>query len=169
MGKKNNIILIGMPGAGKSTIGVVLAKIMGLDFCDTDLVIQKNTKRTLQDIIDNDGLEAFLLAERSAVLSLNVDGCVIATGGSVVLQDDVMAQLRSLGVVVYLRASYKQITKRIHNLSTRGIAFENGQTLLDIYDQRTPLYEHFCDVYVDCDDFDCAIVCEKIKAALADL
>lgn len=169
MSKKNNIILTGMPGAGKSTIGVVLAKIMGLDFCDTDLIIQKNEKRTLQNIIDNDGLDAFLLAERAAILQLDVDGCVIATGGSVVLQEDVMARLRSLGVVVYLRASYEQITKRIHNLNARGIAFEKGQTLLDIYNQRTPMYERFCDVYVDCDDFDCALVCEKIKSALTDL
>ena len=169
MTKKNNIILIGMPGAGKSTIGVVLAKIMRMDFCDTDLIIQKNTKRKLQDIIDNDGLDAFLLAERSAVLQLECDGCVIATGGSVVLQNDVMEHLRTLGTVIYLRASYEQIKGRIHNLDKRGIAFEEGQTLLDIYHQRVPLYEHFCDVCIDSGDFDCAAVCAKIKSALDNL
>ncbi len=161
-----NIVLIGMPGAGKSTVGVVLAKIMQMDFCDTDLVIQKNTGRALQEIIDTDGVEKFLKEEEKAILTLNCENCVVATGGSVVLSEKAMQHLKKSSDIVYLKASYEEIAARINNLETRGIAFEKGQTLLDIYTQRTPLYEHFCDVSVDCNNADCISTARKIKECL---
>ncbi len=160
---KNNIILIGMPGAGKSTIGVVLAKMLRMDFCDTDLIIQKNTGRALQEIIDNDGLDYFLECECKTVTELGCENCVIATGGSVVLKKEAIEHLRALGNVIYLRATFDKIESRIHNIDTRGIAFKEGQTLFDIYNQRTPLYENACDFIVDVGDFNPAITCEKIK------
>lgn len=158
----NNIILIGMPGAGKSTIGVVLAKIMRKDFCDTDLLIQKSTGRALQDIIDKDGVEAFLDIEKDIVMNMSEQNCVIATGGSVVLREDAVNHLKKLGTVIYLRASFDALEKRIHNMDTRGIAFKGGQTLFDIYKDRTPIYEKYADIVVDCDNLDCNSVCEKI-------
>ncbi len=157
-----NIILIGMPGAGKSTIGVVLAKIMRKDFCDTDLLIQKSTERALQDIIDNDGVEAFLDIEKNIVMNMCEQNCVIATGGSVILRQEAASRLKKLGTVIYLRASFDALEKRIHNMDTRGIAFKNGQTLFDVYKSRTPIYEKYADIVVDCDDLDCISVCEKI-------
>ena len=159
----DNVILIGMPGAGKSTIGVVLAKIMKMDFCDTDLVIQKMTGRALQDILDSDGLLCFIETEKNAVLSLNCDKCVIATGGSVVLSAEAMEHLKKLGTLVYLRADFESIVSRIHNIDTRGLAFDKGQTLLDIFEQRVPMYEKYCDFCIDCGDFDCFSAAEKIK------
>lgn len=166
--KKNtgNIILIGMPGAGKSTVGVVLAKMMRMDFCDTDLVIQKITGRKLQDILDRGGLKRFIETEKKAILTLDCDECVIATGGSVVLNEQTMEHLKRLGKIVYLRADYESIASRINNLSTRGIAFDKGQTLRDIYEQRVPLYEKYCDFYVGCDNFNCMNMAAEIKKTL---
>lgn len=161
-----NIVLIGMPGAGKSTVGVVLAKIMQMDFCDTDLVIQKNTGRALQEIIDTDGVGKFLEAEEQSILTLECENCIIATGGSVVLSEKAMNHLKQTSTVVYLRAGFEEIAGRINNLDSRGIAFEAGQTLLDIYNQRTPLYEQFCDVVIDCDNSDCISTARKIKEAI---
>lgn len=161
-----NIILIGMPGAGKSTIGVVLAKVLQMNFLDTDLLIQRQTGRSLQDILDKDGPDFFLKTENDSVRALECENCVVATGGSVVLSAEAMDHLKTIGTVIYLRAGYGDIKNRINNLSTRGIAFSDGQTLLDIYRQRVPLYEKYADITVDCKDFDCSYVIEQIKSYL---
>ena len=146
-----NIILIGMPGCGKSTMGVLLAKTLGYQFVDTDLIIQKNTGRLLHKIVEEDGKEAFLDIEKDAILTLSTDGAVIATGGSAVLRADAMEHLRKNGIVVYLSLPYMAVSKRIRNIKTRGIAFGEGETLRDIYNQRLPYYEKYADITLRCD------------------
>lgn len=145
-----NIILIGMPGVGKSTIGVILAKTLGLSFLDTDLVIQKQEGKLLQDIIDENGLEAFLDIEERAILSVKGDGMVIATGGSVVYRERAMEHLKSLGHIIYLKLHYKAIERRINNIKTRGIAMGNNKTIKDIYFERKDLYEKYADIIYSC-------------------
>jgi len=145
-----NIVLIGMPGAGKSTVGVILAKTLGMDFVDTDLEIQRIHGRLLQDIIDQDGIESFLRAEEQAVLQISANRSVIATGGSVVYSSKAMAHLKQGAVVIYLKVALDALQRRIINMATRGIAMGKGQTLQDIYVQRTPLYEKYADIVVDC-------------------
>ncbi|MDD4474444.1 MAG: shikimate kinase [Eubacteriales bacterium] len=143
-----NIILIGMPGAGKSTIGVILAKTLGLDFIDTDLIIQHREKRMLQDIIDNDGIKGFIEIEKDAILSLDCEDSVIATGGSVVLSEEAMEHLKRLGTVIFIDVSYKEIERRIKNITTRGIVKSKDKSLLDTYKERLPLYKKFADATV---------------------
>ncbi len=142
--------MIGMPGSGKSTVGVVLAKLMGMDFVDVDLVICRRNGGTLQEIVDRSSHEDFLRLEAEAALSLNCRASVIATGGSMVLSDDAMEYLSSIGAVVYLQTPLEDIKARVRNLSTRGIAFRPGETLDDLYAQRIPLYEKWADITVRC-------------------
>lgn len=149
MGKRN-LILIGMPGAGKSTVGVLLAKALGKTFIDTDLLIQKNEGRLLQDIINSDGLEKFLVIEEKAILGLNVQNNIIATGGSVVYSRKAMEHLKHNGIAVYLKLGLFKLTQRLKNMRTRGIAMKNGQSLDDLYRERTPLYEKYADITIDC-------------------
>ncbi len=148
---EENIILIGMPGAGKSTCGVLAAKMLLKNFFDTDLLIQSMESKRLQQIIDEKGVEAFKKAEEQAVLSLDIKGTVIATGGSVVYSEKAMRHLKGMGKVIYMHLSFEEMKKRIVNLSTRGIVLENGETLLDMYNERLPLYEKYADYVVDCD------------------
>lgn len=148
---EENIILIGMPGAGKSTCGVLAAKMLLKNFFDTDLLIQSMESKRLQQIIDEKGVEAFKKAEEQAVLSLDIKGTVIATGGSVVYSEKAMRHLKSMGKVIYMHLSFEEMKKRIVNLSTRGIVLENGETLLDMYNERLPLYEKYADYVIDCD------------------
>ncbi len=148
---EENIILIGMPGAGKSTCGVLAAKILLKNFFDTDLLIQSMENKRLQQIINEKGTVEFKRAEEAAVLSLDIKGTVIATGGSVVYSPKAMAHLKSMGKVIYMHLSYDEMKKRIKNLSTRGIVLENGETLLDMYNERRPLYEKYADHIIDCD------------------
>ena len=145
----SNIVMIGMPGAGKSTVGVVLAKTMGMDFVDVDLVICRRNGGNLQSIVDSHSLEDFLRLEAEAALSLDCEGSVIATGGSMVYSEDAMAHLKSIGTIVYLKAELGELEARIHNLTTRGIAFKPGETLADIYKGRVPLYEKWADITVE--------------------
>ncbi|MCH5325376.1 MAG: shikimate kinase [Eubacterium sp.] len=145
-----NIILIGMPGAGKSTVGVLLAKSMAYDFCDTDLVIQKQQGRTLQEIIDSDGLDGFLKAEEDALLSVEVHNTVIATGGSAVFSEAGMSKLKENGVCVYLKVPTDELVRRLTNIKTRGIACKKGETVADILLERAPYYEKYADVTVEC-------------------
>lgn len=130
-----NVILIGMPGAGKSTCGVLAAKLLLKNFFDTDLLIQSRERKRLQQIIDESGLAYFKKAEEEAILSLDIAGAVIATGGSVVYSDAAMCHLKETGKVIYLHLSFEEMQNRINNLSSRGIALENGETLRDMYDK----------------------------------
>jgi len=143
-----NIVLIGMPGAGKSTVGVILAKSLGVQFIDTDIQIQERTGRMLQEILDEDGPDMFGQIEEETVLSLHPGHAVIATGGSVVCSEDAMAHLKAGGVVVYLEISYDEMAKRLKNITTRGILLLPGQSLREMYDWRIPLYERYADLTV---------------------
>ncbi|MBO5609627.1 MAG: shikimate kinase [Eubacterium sp.] len=145
----NNITLIGMPASGKSTVGVILAKILGLSFVDTDLVIQQREGALLCDIISERGLEGFLKAEESAVLSISPSNTVIATGGSVVYSEAGMEYLKSLGKVVYLKVEKEDLFKRLHNIKQRGVVLSPGETLDEMYAARSVLYEKYADIVID--------------------
>lgn len=157
-----NIILIGMPGAGKSTVGVILAKTLGMTFVDTDIAIQERAGRLLQDIIDTEGPGAFLLAEEETILSLSCRNCVIATGGSVVFSRKAMDRLKKEGVVVYLEISCGEMARRLEEHHNRGIVLFAGQGLFDMYRQRVPLYEKYADITVDCEGEDFEEVVVKV-------
>ena len=144
-----NVTLIGMPGSGKSTVGVLLAKALGYGFLDTDLVIQQQEGALLQEILDEKGVPYFLDAEERAVCSVQCDQHVIAPGGSVVCREGAIAHLKAMGPVIYLRVPLEQLKERIHNLDSRGIAMEPGQTLEDIMALRAPLYQQYADRIVD--------------------
>ena len=146
-----NIILIGMPGAGKSTIGVILAKTLGIDFMDTDIEIQKRTGELLHITLEKSGVKGLLDEEEKAIKNLDLTSkrCVVATGGSAVLREDSMKHLKANGVCVYLRLPYTVIQRRVKNRDTRGIAAENHETLKDIYEYREPFYAKYADVTVD--------------------
>ena len=147
----NNITLIGMPGSGKSTVGVLLAKTLGFGFIDTDLVIQQREEALLQDILDKQGVQHFLAVEEAAICSVDCKRSVISPGGSVVCRGKAMAHLANISTVVYLKLPLATLEERIHNITTRGIAMEEGQTLTDIYNHRTPLYEHYAHHVVETD------------------
>lgn len=145
----NNITLIGMPGAGKSTIGVVLAKVLGYQFLDSDLLIQKQEKRRLSEIIEEEGYKGFKDVENRVNTSIEAENTVIATGGSVVYCEEAMEHLKSIGTVVYLKLSLNALSKRLGNLKGRGVLLREGQNLTDLYEERTPLYEKYADIVID--------------------
>lgn len=145
-----NIVLIGMPGAGKSTIGVLLAKSMLMDFVDTDLLIQKQYSSSLCDIINSRGIDGFLKIENEVIYSWSFVNCVIATGGSAVYGEEAMKKLSENGTVVYLKLMPDELVKRINNIHTRGIAMKEGTTIEELYSQRAPLYEKYSDRVLDC-------------------
>lgn len=139
-----------MPGCGKSTLGVILAKELGLDFVDTDIVIQQRTGELLQETLEKRGVCTLLNEEENAILSLDLSKpCVVSTGGSAVLREKSMAHLLKNGVCVYIKLSAEEIESRINNRDTRGIAAENDETIRDIYNFRTPFYERYSDITVD--------------------
>ncbi|MGN1188399.1 MAG: shikimate kinase [Lachnospiraceae bacterium] len=146
---KSNIILIGMPGVGKSTVGVVLAKILGFHFVDTDLVIQEKEGRLLKEIIAQEGNEGFIKIEEKINAELEAEHSVIAPGGSVVYGDRAMRHFKEIGTIVYLKASYEVINARLSNLKGRGVVLKEGQTLKNLYDERCILYEKYADITVD--------------------
>lgn len=144
-----NVVLIGMPGSGKSTVGVLLAKALGYGFLDIDLVIQQQEGALLQDILDTRGVDAFLEAEEKAVCSVQCQGHVIAPGGSAICREKAALHLKSLGPVIYLRVPLEELQRRINNLDSRGVAMEPGQTLADVMAYRAPLYDKYADLVVD--------------------
>lgn len=146
---KENIVLIGMPGVGKSTLGVVLAKELGFQFVDADLLIQERENRLLKEIIAEDGVEGFLKIENDVNASIRAEKTVIATGGSVIYGSEAMEHLKEIGTVVYLKLDYETLDSRLGNLKGRGVVLKDGQTLKDLYDERIPLYEKYADVIVD--------------------
>lgn len=148
---KNNVILIGMPGCGKSTCGVLVAKALLKNFFDTDLLIQGLENQRLQDIIDEKGVDYFITAEESAILSLDLNATVIATGGSVIYSEKSMAHLKKMGRVIYLHLDYDTMVGRIKNITTRGVVLKQGTTLKDMYDERLPLYKKYADDIIFCD------------------
>ena len=148
---QKNIVLIGMPACGKSTIGVLLAKAMGYRFIDTDIVIQNDTGRLLQDIIDSEGLDAFCIAEERAICSVSEQGgCVIATGGSAVYSRSAMLHLKEHGLIYYLSLPVPEVEKRLHNIKSRGIAMRKGDTIQQVFERRRALYEEYADITIEC-------------------
>ena len=147
----DNVVLIGMPGAGKSTVGVVLAKKLGYRFMDSDLVIQDETGKMLHEIIAEQGTDGFLKVEEEINASLDCHRTVIATGGSVIYGPKAMEHLREIGNIVYLRLSLDVIAERLGDLNERGVALKDGQTLRDLYHERVPLYEQYADITMDCE------------------
>lgn len=146
-----NVILIGMPGAGKSTVGVVLAKRLGYTFLDSDLVIQQKYGKLLHELISEHGVEGFWKIENDVNAGLTCDRTVIATGGSAIYGAEAMEHLRSIGTVVYLRLTLPQIEERLGDLTERGVTLREGQDLKALYGERTPLYEKYAHVIIDCD------------------
>jgi len=147
--KKENIVLIGMPGVGKSTIGVVLAKVLGYEFVDADLLIQKSEGKLLREIIAEKGTDGFIEVENRVNSQINTRHSVIATGGSVVYGKEAMDHLRSIGTVVYLKQNLKPLERRLRNIKGRGVVLKPGQTLAGLYKERVVLYEKYADVIVD--------------------
>ncbi|MDE6387693.1 MAG: shikimate kinase [Lachnospiraceae bacterium] len=148
---KDNIILIGMPGAGKSTVGVVLAKKLGYAFVDSDLVIQSKEGKLLHEIISERGVEGFWQLEEAVNVSIEAHRCVIATGGSAVYGSEAMEHFKQIGSIVYLKLSCDAIADRLGDLNERGVTLKDGQGLPELYAERVPLYEKYADLTIDCE------------------
>ena len=162
MNKKDDLILIGMPGSGKSTCGVLAAKALCKSFLDTDLLIQTREGMSLQELIDQKGVEYFARAEENALLGIRERGSVIATGGSAVYYENAMDHLRGNGIVIYLQISFPVMQRRITNITTRGILLHNGESLEEMFRAREALYRKYADVIIDCD----ALTIEETVAAI---
>lgn len=159
---KENIVLIGMPGAGKSTVGVVLAKVTGHKFIDSDLVIQENTGKLLHELITEHGMNGFLEIENKVNAELKTTKSVIATGGSVIYGQEAMEHLREIGLVVYLKLTLKSIAERLGDLQQRGVALKEGWGLKELYEERIPLYEKYADLVIDCENKSIREITEEI-------
>lgn len=166
--QKKNIVLIGMPGVGKSTIGVIAAKQLGYQFVDADLLIQQQEDRLLHEIISQEGIEGFLEIENRVNASIETEGAVIATGGSVVYGREAMEHLKEIGVVVYLKLPYSHLKRRLRNLKDRGVVLREGQTLRDLYEERTLLYEKYADLVVEEEGLDIEETRELLERKLRD-
>lgn len=147
---KENITLIGMPGSGKSTIGVVLAKTCGMQYVDTDILIQNREGRLLQDIIDESGNDYFREIERTVLNEIKPEGLIVSTGGSAIYYDDAMNSLRESGKVIFLDVPLDILLKRLHNITTRGITMAKGETIESLFTERVPLYNKYSDIKIDC-------------------
>lgn len=163
---KNNIILIGMPGVGKSTIGVILAKELGYQFIDTDLLIQQQEQQVLKDIIAARGVDQFISIENQVNAALTVSRCVIATGGSVVYGREAMEHLGQIGTIVYLMLPYQPLRKRLRNIKDRGVVLKENQTFRDIFEERSILYEQYADLIIDASNLNIEETLQKIVKAL---
>lgn len=158
----SNIVLIGMPGAGKSTVGVILAKRTSRDFVDTDLLIQKSQKRSLQDIVDNDGYVVLRKIEEDILLGFSARNCVVATGGSAVYSDRAIAHLKSGGIVIFLDVDLPVLEARVHDFRTRGLAKRPDQSIADLYRERSALYRKHADIIIKCGGLTQDEVCFEI-------
>ena len=163
-----NVVLIGMPGSGKSTIGVLLAKNLSCQFLDSDLVIQEKIGSRLQDYIDKYGSAAFDEMEDQGNAGIDVENTVIATGGSAVYGENAMRHFKEIGTVVYLRVSFEDLLERIPNFESRGISIPEGMTFQDLYNERIPLYERYADITVDAGKKEIWSAVEDITEALGD-
>lgn len=163
-----NIVLIGMPGAGKSTIGVVLAKILGYEFMDSDLLIQKQEGKVLHRLISELGIDGFLAIENQVNRDIHTQNTVISTGGSVVYGDEAMKSLGQEGIIVYIQLSYETLKRRLGDLNKRGVVLKKGYTLLDLYNERCPLYEKYADVTVNVDGLTIEGAIEAMRNAVED-
>jgi shikimate kinase len=163
---RSNIVLIGMPGSGKSTIGVILAKQTSRDFVDTDLLIQSKAQRSLQDILDRDGYLQLRELEAEVLLSLELENHVISTGGSAVYSDSAMLHLKQNGICIYLNVSLDTLRRRISDYETRGIARRPDQSFDDLFAERTRLYRQYADITVDGDGLNQDQVCRQIMEQL---
>ena len=161
---KDNLVLIGMPGVGKSTVGVILAKILGYEFLDADIVIQNRQKRLLKDIIEEEGVDGFIEIENEVNASLNVSKTIIATGGSVVYGKEAMEHLKSIGKIIYLELDYNTLNSRLTNIKGRGVVAKDNQELIDIYKERLPLYEKYADITVN----ECGLNIEETIAKIVE-
>lgn len=161
-----NIVLIGMPGVGKSTAGVVLAKVLGYEFIDADLIIQQQEGKLLREIIAEVGTDGFIEVENRVNSQIKVEKSVIATGGSVVYGKEAMQHLREIGTVVYLKVSYDILEKRLHDIKGRGVVLKDGQDLRGLYEERVPLYEKYADITVCEDNLNVEQTIEKITEQL---
>ena len=146
----SNLVLIGMPGAGKSTTGVLIAKELRKNFIDVDLLIQERESALLQEIIERVGFDGFLAIEESVLLGLETDNAVIAPGGSIIYSEKAVEHLKKAGLFVYLKLGFREIKRRISNISSRGIVFGDGKGLHDLYEERTVLYEQYADLVIGC-------------------
>ena len=162
----DNVILIGMPGSGKSTVGLLLAKRLGYSFIDTDLLIQQSEGKRLFEILRDDGADYFMAAENRVNAAVTAQKTVIATGGSVVFGKDAMEHFKSIGRIVYLKVPFEELEKRVKNFETRGVLMREGQSFADIFRERTPLYEKYADVTVEFEGGDIADNAIKIENAL---
>lgn len=157
-----NIVLIGMPGSGKSTVGVVLAKKLGFRFLDSDLVIQEKCGKLLYQLIEERGETGFLQLENEINAGLWAEDAVIATGGSAVYGKEAMAHLKEIGQIVYLSLPYEELRERLGDLHERGVVLKKGYTLKDLHEERVPLYEKYADIVIHCSGRDIRNVVEEI-------
>ena len=168
MTEKTNVVLIGMPGAGKSTLGVVLAKIANKGFVDTDLLIQAHCGATLQQLIDMKGVQEFLDIENEVLGNVEADDSVIATGGSAVYSAEAMSHLSDIGTIVYLEISFESLVERLVDLQDRGVVMKRGlsMSLHDLYEERVPLYRRYADVIVNIDGLSITAAARKVASLL---
>jgi len=160
--QQSNLVLIGMPGAGKSTTGVLIAKELGKTFIDADLIIQERENALLQEIIDRVGFEEFLEIEENVLLDLDTNNSVIAPGGSVIYSEKAVDHLKKKGLFVYLKLDYDEIERRLNNIASRGIVFGEGKGLIDLYEERTVLYEKYADLIIECSGLSIEEVTQEI-------
>lgn len=161
-----NVVLIGMPGSGKSTVGVLLAKVLGFGFLDSDLLIQKREGRLLSQVIQQEGIDGFIRIEEEVNAGIEERETVIATGGSVIYGARAMEHLRAIGTIVYLSLPLEELRERLGNLKCRGVVLREGQTLEELYEQRVPLYERYADLKVDETGLDVEQTLERLVKAL---
>ncbi len=164
--EKSNIILIGMPGSGKSTVGVILAKLLAKRYLDTDILLQNIEKRSLQDIVDKDGHMALRNVEQKVLLSIHCRNHVVATGGSAAYSEPAMVHLKKNGIIVFLHADLPALNQRIHNYETRGLAKRPDQSFQDLFEERLALYEKYADITVESSNMTQDQVCDVIVAHL---